>query len=105
MPFAADFACTPSFSANPPASAPSGCCFKSASTLRPWCCPITSPQADLKGGVALLIGNEGAGETCDALAQDDEPVVIPLSEKVESLNARVKASLILYEAARQRNQH
>jgi len=60
------------------------------------------PQADLKGGVALLIGNEGAGVSREALTQADERVVIPHSEKVESLNAGVAASLILYEAARQR---
>jgi len=63
------------------------------------------PQADLKGGVALLIGNEGAGVPRDALAQADERVVIPHSAQVESLNAGVAAAIILYEAARQRNRH
>jgi TrmH family RNA methyltransferase len=61
------------------------------------------PQADLKGGVALVIGNEGAGIPRDALAQADVRVVIPHSAQVESLNAGVAASLILYEAARQRS--
>jgi RNA methyltransferase, TrmH family len=61
------------------------------------------PQADLKSGVALLIGNEGAGVPREALAQADERVVIPHSSQVESLNAGVAGSLILYEAARQRN--
>ena len=63
------------------------------------------PQADLKGGVALLIGNEGAGVPRDAFAQADERVVIPHSAQVESLNAGVAAAIILYEAARQRNRH
>jgi RNA methyltransferase, TrmH family len=63
------------------------------------------PQAGLKGGVALLIGNEGAGVPREALAQADERIVIPHSSNVESLNAGVAAAIILYEAARQRNQH
>lgn len=62
------------------------------------------PQSDLTGGVAILIGNEGAGVSRDALAQTDERITIPHSEKVESLNAGVATSLILYEAARQRKQ-
>ncbi len=62
--------------------------------------PIT--DADLKRPIALIIGNEGAGVPKDVLAQVDEVVVIPHSEKVESLNAAIAASLVLYEASRQR---
>ena len=62
--------------------------------------PIT--DADLKRPIALIIGNEGAGVPKDVLAQADEVVVIPHSEKVESLNAAIAASLVLYEASRQR---
>ena len=54
------------------------------------------------GPVAFLIGNEGAGLPKDALAQADEVVAIPQSAGVESLNAGVAASIILYEAKRQR---
>jgi len=61
------------------------------------------PQANLKGGVALLIGNEGAGVPREALAQADERIVVPHSSNVESLNAGVAAAIILYEAARQRS--
>jgi TrmH family RNA methyltransferase len=60
-------------------------------------------QADLHDPVALLVGNEGAGLPKDILAQADEIVVIPQSAQVESLNAGIAASVILYEAARQRN--
>ena len=59
-------------------------------------------EADLRGPVALLIGGEGAGIPKDVLAQADEVVAIPQSARVESLNAGVAASIILYEAARQR---
>jgi TrmH family RNA methyltransferase len=60
-------------------------------------------QTDLSVPVALIVGNEGAGLPRDVLAQADEVVAIPHSRKVESLNAGIAASVILYEAARQRN--
>jgi TrmH family RNA methyltransferase len=59
-------------------------------------------EAELTGAVALLIGNEGAGLPRALLAAADETIAIPHSERVESLNAGVAASVLLYEAARQR---
>lgn len=59
-------------------------------------------DADLNRPIALLIGNEGAGIGRHASAQVDELVAIPHSPKVESLNAAIAASILLYEAARQR---
>ena len=59
-------------------------------------------KVELSGSVALVIGNEGAGLPREVLAQLDEVITIPHSSKVESLNAGVAASVILYEAARQR---
>jgi len=61
-------------------------------------------DVDLRGPVALVVGSEGAGVPKDVLAQADEVVVIPQSSKVESLNAGIAASIVLYEAARQRKQ-
>src|SRR3954471_4226845 len=60
------------------------------------------PESDLRGGVAIVIGNEGAGLPKAVIAKLDGLVNIPHSSKVESLNAAMAASLILYEAARQR---
>jgi TrmH family RNA methyltransferase len=60
------------------------------------------PEADLRRPVALLIGNEGAGIDRRAFSQVDELIAIPHSAKVESLNAAIAASILLYEAARQR---
>lgn len=60
-------------------------------------------QTDLSGPVALIVGNEGAGLSRDILAMADEIVAIPQSARVESLNAGIAASVILYEAARQRS--
>ena len=59
-------------------------------------------QVDLRGPVALIVGSEGAGVPKEILAQADEIVDIPQSGRVESLNAGIAASIILYEAARQR---
>ena len=59
-------------------------------------------DADLAGGLALVFGAEGKGlrplvkRTCDAL------VSIPLAGEVDSLNVSVAASVLLYEAKRQR---
>ena len=59
--------------------------------------------ANLRGAVCILIGNEGAGVPRTILSEVDEVVAIPHSSKVESLNAAVAGSLIMYEAAQQRN--
>jgi TrmH family RNA methyltransferase len=59
-------------------------------------------EARLSGPLVIFIGGEGAGVPKDLMAQLDETVVIPHSEKVESLNAGVAASIVLYEAARQK---
>jgi TrmH family RNA methyltransferase len=60
------------------------------------------PQADLSGAIAVVIGGEGAGVPRDMLAKVDEIVAIPHAPQVESLNAGVAASIVLYEIARKR---
>ena len=59
-------------------------------------------QADLSGRVAVFIGSESSGLGHDLLKHMDEVITIPHSRKVESLNAAMAASVVLYEAARQR---
>jgi RNA methyltransferase, TrmH family len=59
-------------------------------------------QADLKGAVAIFFGNEGSGLPREVMAKMDESIAIPHTTQVESLNAGVAASIVLYEAARQR---
>lgn len=58
---------------------------------------------DLAGPVALLIGNEGKGVPNDLAAKADGALTIPCPGSVESLNAAVAASVLLYEASRQRS--
>lgn len=57
---------------------------------------------DLKGAIALVIGNEGSGvsrlvkEKCDFIAS------IPMKGNIDSLNASVAAGVLAYEVVRQR---
>jgi TrmH family RNA methyltransferase len=60
-------------------------------------------EADLKGPSAIFFGNEGAGLPREVMAKMDEFISIPHTPQVESLNAGVAASIVLYEAARQRS--
>jgi RNA methyltransferase, TrmH family len=61
-------------------------------------------EARLEGPLALFVGNEGAGLPKQVLGQMDETIVVPHSPRVESLNAAVAASIVLYEISRQREE-
>jgi RNA methyltransferase, TrmH family len=61
---------------------------------------VPLPEANLAGPVAVLIGGEGAGVPRDWISKADELVAIPHAAQVESLNAGVAASIVLYEIAR-----
>jgi RNA methyltransferase, TrmH family len=61
-------------------------------------------EAKLTSPLAIFIGSEGSGLPRDLLTKMDEIVVIPHSPKVESLNAGVAASIVLYEIAKQRRE-
>ena len=60
------------------------------------------PGADLNQPCAIFVGNEGAGLSPEIERAADARISIPVDDAVESLNAGVAASIILYEAARQR---
>jgi len=62
---------------------------------------VPLPEAKLSCEVAIFVGNEGAGLDKKLLARMDELVTIPHSARVESLNAGVAASILLYEVQRQ----
>lgn len=59
-------------------------------------------NTDLKGALGIVIGSEGGGisrlvkESCDFTA------AVPMKGEINSLNASVAASVIMYEALRQR---
>lgn len=55
-------------------------------------------------GVWLVFGNEGAGMSEQASALVDDNVIIPMSGRAESLNVAMAATVLLFEARRQRMQ-
>jgi TrmH family RNA methyltransferase len=60
-------------------------------------------NVDLRQPHGFLIGNEGAGLTSEWLELAEQKITIPCPGPVESLNAAIAASLLLYEASRQRS--
>jgi TrmH family RNA methyltransferase len=91
------------------ASAEEGFARLRAAGVKIWTTAVHGAEAavlvDLAGPVALLIGNEGNGVPGDLAARADGAVTIPCPGPVESLNAAVAASVLLYEASRQRAGH
>ena len=74
-----------------------------AAGTRPTAAENAGPTtADLRGACAIFIGNEGAGLPSEVQHAADDWVSIAMKNEVESLNAGVAASVILFEAARQR---
>ena len=59
-------------------------------------------QEDYTGDIGFLIGNEAGGLSEKTAAMADTYVKIPMAGHVESLNAAVAASVLMFEAARQR---
>ena len=59
-------------------------------------------RADLKGPAAIVIGNEGDGMSQLVRKNCDVTVSIPMNGNISSLNASAAASILLYEAVRQR---
>lgn len=59
-------------------------------------------EKDFTKATAFLIGNEGNGLSPEVSAAADELMRIPMMGKVESLNAAISATVVSYEALRQR---
>jgi len=59
-------------------------------------------DCDLRGKVALLIGNEGAGLSDGLLNLATQAITIPMPGKIESLNAAAATAICLFEVVRQR---
>jgi TrmH family RNA methyltransferase len=58
-------------------------------------------QVDWRQPCVLVVGSEAAGPSAEMRAEASGRVSIPLRGPVESLNAAVAASILLFEAARQ----
>ena len=59
-------------------------------------------QSDFSGAVGLVVGAEGEGVSRLVKEKCDFVVSLPMRGKIESLNASVAASVMMYEVARQR---
>lgn len=59
-------------------------------------------QEDYQKGCAFLIGNEGKGLSERLTKAADKLIKIPMQGRVESLNAAIAATILIYEGARQR---
>ena len=59
-------------------------------------------ETDLKGKLAIVIGNEGKGVSRLVREKCDFAVSIPLFGNINSLNASNAAAVVMYEAVRQR---
>jgi len=59
-------------------------------------------KEDYQSGTAILIGNEGNGLRDEVSKNSDVWVQIPMQGKVESLNAAIAASILMFEVFRQR---
>lgn len=58
-------------------------------------------DSDLKGNLAFLFGNEGAGLSRELLGLADQVVAVPMPGPAESLNVAAAAAVCLFERVRQ----
>ena len=59
-------------------------------------------KENYQAGTAILIGNEGNGLRDEVANSADVWVQIPMQGQVESLNAAIAASILMFEVYRQR---
>jgi 23S rRNA (guanosine2251-2'-O)-methyltransferase len=59
------------------------------------------PSVDLRGPLALVLGEEGSGLSPKLREKCDQIVSIPLQGELESLNVSVAAAVLMYEKRRQ----
>lgn len=59
-------------------------------------------DTDLSGDVALVVGNEGKGISTLVKRNSDMIISIPITGKIDSLNASVSASIAMFEVVKQR---
>ncbi|MBR3867960.1 MAG: 23S rRNA (guanosine(2251)-2'-O)-methyltransferase RlmB [Clostridia bacterium] len=60
-------------------------------------------ETDMSGAIAIIVGSEGKGVGRLVKENADVVVSIPMKGKINSLNASVAASILMFEAAKTRN--
>ena len=59
-------------------------------------------ETDLRGPLALIVGSEAEGASEEARQLSSQRISIPMAGRVESLNAGVAGSVLMFEVVRQR---
>jgi len=59
-------------------------------------------ETDLRKPLALIVGSEAEGASADAKQLATQKICIPMTGNVESLNAGVAGSVLMFEVVRQR---
>lgn len=62
----------------------------------------TAFHYDFTGSCWIIIGSEGSGVSTEVAELVDDAIIIPMPGKAESLNAAMAASVLMFEALRQR---
>jgi len=60
-------------------------------------------DSDLRQPLALIVGGEAEGASREARKLANEQMSIPMTGKMESLNAGVAGSVLMFEVVRQRS--
>jgi TrmH family RNA methyltransferase len=60
-------------------------------------------ETDLRQPLALIVGGEAEGASSEARKLASQQISIPMTEKMESLNAAVAGSVLMFELVRQRS--
>ncbi|MEP7103523.1 MAG: RNA methyltransferase [Candidatus Dojkabacteria bacterium] len=60
-------------------------------------------NTDLKGPVAIILGEERRGITNEIAQRCDKIISIPMKKGIDSLNVSISASIVMYEKIRQDN--
>ena len=61
---------------------------------------VKPEQAEIEGAYGLIIGNEGNGVSKTLQSASDITLTIPMQNNVESLNASISASILMYNLAK-----
>jgi len=59
-------------------------------------------EQDFTGASAIVLGTEATGLTAPWLKAADQNIIIPMRGKIDSLNLAISASILVFEAKRQR---
>lgn len=66
--------------------------------------PKTVYETDFTYACAVIFGSEANGLSQELINSSDSLMIIPMNQRVESLNLSISVGVVLYESYRQRNQ-